>query len=138
MAAFFFVPNGAGWKTGQNLAAQDPGYLRATSACLNDIILMQIVNVFLCRSSTRSIFSTGLLGNAFIVLGVISEIAALLLINYTPWGDPLLGTAPIGAVLWAFIAPFRAGMFASEELRTSRARKRLSTPASQGGVAWTG
>ena len=60
MAAFFFVLNGAGWKYGQNLAAQDPVYLQATTACLSAIIVMQIVNVFLCRSATRSVFSTGL------------------------------------------------------------------------------
>src|SRR5450759_2719500 len=81
MAAFFFVLNIAGWKYGQNLAAKDPVYLQATTACLSAIIVMQIVNVFLCRSATRSLFSTGLLGNALIILGVMSEIAILLLIN---------------------------------------------------------
>ena len=79
MAAFFFVLDGAGWKYGQNLAAQDPVYLQATTACLSAIIVMQIVNVFLCRSATRSVFSTGLLGNTLIILGVLSEIAILAL-----------------------------------------------------------
>ncbi len=55
MAAFFFVLNGAGWKYGQSLAAQDPVYLQATTACLSAIVVMQIVNVFLCRSATRSV-----------------------------------------------------------------------------------
>jgi magnesium-transporting ATPase (P-type) len=129
MAAFFFVLNGAGWEYGQNLAAQDPVYLQATTACLSTIIVMQIANVFLCRSATRSVFSTGLLGNALIVVGVISEIAALLLINYTPWGNSLLGTAPIGPEVWAFIVPFAAGMFVLEELRKRLAR---STNGSNG------
>jgi magnesium-transporting ATPase (P-type) len=122
MAAFFFVLNGAGWKYGQNLAAQDPVYLQATTACLSAIIVMQIVNVFLCRSATRSVFSTGLLGNALIILGVMSEIAILLLINYTSWGNSLLGTAPIGAEVWGFVIPFAAGMFILEELRKWLAR----------------
>ncbi len=117
MAAFFFVLHGAGWKYGQNLAAQNPVYLQATTACLSAIIVMQIVNVFLCRSTTRSVFSTGLLGNGLIILGVISEIAILVLINYSPWGNALLGTTPIGAAVWAFIIPFGASMFILEELR---------------------
>ena len=71
-------------------------YLQATTACLSAIIVMQIVNVFLCRSATRSVFSTGLRGNTLIIIGVISEIAILLVITYTPWGNSLLGTAPIG------------------------------------------
>ncbi len=134
MATFFFVLNGAGWKYGQNLAAQDPVYMEATTACLSTIIILQIVNVFLCRSTTRSVFSTGLFGNTIIVLGVISEIAILLLINYAPWGNALLGTAPIGDQVWVFVIPLAAGMFILEEIRKWIARKRLFSSASRNGA----
>ena len=125
MAAFFFMLNSAGWKYGQTLASNDPAYLQATTACLTAIIVMQIVNVFLCRSATRSVFSTGLLGNALIIVGVLSEIAILLLISYTPWGNSLLGTAPVGEKVWAVVIPFAAGMILLEELRKWLARRRL-------------
>jgi len=131
MAAFFFVLHNAGWKYGETLAVKDPVYLQATTACLSTIVVLQIVNVFLCRSATRSSFSTGLLGNPLIIFGVISEIAILLLINYTPWGNSLLGTGPIGEKVWAFIIPFGAGMFILEELRKWLARKRLLKPPSR-------
>jgi sodium/potassium-transporting ATPase subunit alpha len=134
MAAFFFVLSGAGWKYGQTLTAQDPVYMRATTACLSAIIVMQIVNVFLCRSATRSVMSTGLRGNPLIILGVISEIAILLLINYTPWGNSLLGTAAIGDKVWLFLIPFAAGMFTLEELRKWLARKKLLSAFSRSGV----
>jgi len=71
---------------------------------------MQIVNVFLCRSTRRSIFSTGVLGNRLILSGVILEIMLILLINYTSLGNLLLGTAPIAMITWLFIVPFAAGM----------------------------
>jgi sodium/potassium-transporting ATPase subunit alpha len=131
MAAFFFVLNIAGWKYGQNLAAKDPVYLQATTACLSAIIVMQIVNVFLCRSPTRSVFSTGLRGNRLIIIGVISEITILVLIAYTPWGNSLLGTAPVGEKVWGVIIPFAAGMFLLEELRKWLARRRLLSPSSR-------
>lgn len=134
MAAFFFVLTRTGWTYGQNLQPQDPVYLQATTACLSTIIVTQIVNLFLCRSATRSVFSTGLWGNALIILGVMSEIAILLLINYTPWGNSLLGTAPIGADVWRFIIPFAAAMFILEELRKWIARRRLLGPSSKKGV----
>jgi magnesium-transporting ATPase (P-type) len=67
MAAFFFVLYGAGWRYGASLALNDPLYLQATTACLSAIIVMQIVNVYLCRSTTRSIVSVGLLGNPLII-----------------------------------------------------------------------
>jgi calcium-translocating P-type ATPase len=135
MAAFFFVLHGEHWQYGQILAASDPVYLQATTACLSTIIVMQIVNVFLCRSATRSVFATGLGGNALITFGVISEIAILLLINYSPWVNAILGTAPIAAAVWGFIVPFGAGMFVLEEVRKRVAFKRslatrTQTPAS--------
>ncbi len=131
MAAFFFVLNVAGWKYGQNLAAKDPVYLQATTACLGTIIVMQIVNVFLCRSSTRSAFSTGLRGNTLIIIGVVSEIAILLLIAYTPWGNSILGTAPVGGKVWGVIMPFAIAMFLLEELRKWLARRRLLSHSSR-------
>ena len=131
MAAFFFVLNIAGWKYGQNLAAKDPVYLQATTACLSAIIVMQIVNVFPCRSATRSLFSTGLRGNRLIIIGVISEITILLLIAYTPWGNSLLGTAPVGEKVWRIIIPFAIGMFLLEELRKWLARRRLLSLSSR-------
>lgn len=134
MATFFFVLNRAGWKYGQSLATQDPVYLQATTACLSTIIVMQIVNVFLCRNDSRSIFSTGLRGNALIIFGVISEIAILLLINYSPWGNYLLGTTPLGEAVWRFVIPFATGMFILEELRKWIVRRRLLGSSSQSGV----
>jgi magnesium-transporting ATPase (P-type) len=117
MAAFLFVLHGAGWRYGQALAMRDPLYTRATTACFSAIVVLQIVNVFLCRSATRSIFSTGILGNPLIWGGVIVEIALVILIGYTSLGNLIFGTAPIGAKAWGFILPFAAVMLIAEEVR---------------------
>jgi calcium-translocating P-type ATPase len=125
MAAFFFVLQRGGWHYGQNLAAQNMVYLEATTACLSTIIVMQIVNVFMCRSATRSVFSTGLLGNPLILWGVGTELAAVLLLNFTPWGNSFLGTVPLAGPVWLFIMPFAAGLFVLEEGRKWLGRRRL-------------
>lgn len=117
MATFFYVLRGAGWQYGQSLAVSDPLYQQATTACLSAIIVMQIVNVFLCRSATRSVFSVGLLGNPLIGWGVILEIALILPIAYTPWGNLVFGTAPIPGQVWLFMLPFAVGLVVLEELR---------------------
>jgi sodium/potassium-transporting ATPase subunit alpha len=122
MAAFVFVLHGAGWRYGQAIAMRDPLYMRATTACFCAIVVLQIVNVFLCRRATRSIFSTGLLGNPLIWGGVIVEIALVVLIGYTPLGNSIFGTAPVGVKVWAFILPFAAVMLVGEELRKSIVR----------------
>jgi sodium/potassium-transporting ATPase subunit alpha len=123
MAAFFFVLLGGGWSYGQNLASNDPLYLSATTACLSAIIVMQIFNVFLCRSSKRSVFSTGLFDNRLIVWGVMLEIFLALVINYTPVVNWLLDTAPVPGKLWLLLIASGAGMLTLEELRKWIARK---------------
>jgi magnesium-transporting ATPase (P-type) len=132
MAGFFFVLKGAGWAYGEILPPDDPVYLSATTACLSAIVVMQIINVFLCRSAVRSVFSTGIFDNRLIICGVILEIALILLIAYTPWGNFLLGTAPVPTELWLFLVPFAAGMFGLEELRKWLVRRTLRHGAKLG------
>jgi calcium-translocating P-type ATPase len=126
LAAFFFVLRRGGWSYGDQLARDSHLYLMATTACLSAIIVLQIVNVFLCRSSHRSVFSTGLLGNPLILWGVVLEIVLIVLIVYTPWGNLIVGTAPIPAAAWLFIMPFGVGLLVLDELRKQvAARLRL-------------
>ena len=107
-------------------SSTDPLYLRATTACLSTIIVMQIVNVFLCRSSIRSIFTINLTDNRLIIWGVALEVALLLLINYTPWGNMILDTAPVPSGLWLFLIPLAVGMLVLEEARKWVVRRSMS------------
>src|SRR6185503_14315975 len=95
MSAYWFVLRHGGWHFGAQLAAHDPLYLQATTTCLSAIVVMQVANVFLCRSDRRSAFAFGLFSNKLIVAGIAAEIALIALIDYTPWGNVLFGTAPI-------------------------------------------
>ncbi len=123
MAAFFFVLHGGDWQYGQMLGHHDNLYLQATTACLSAIIAMQVVNVFLCRHPTLSVFSRGHRRNRLIWYGIGFELSLLLLIAYTPWGNALFGTAPFGIEVWLFILPFGIGMLLVEELRKAATRK---------------
>ncbi len=125
MAAFFFVLKGGWWTYGQRLAANDPLYLSATTACLSAIIVMQSVNVFLCRSSVESVFTGRIFDNQLILWGVALEITALLLINYSPWGNWLLQTAAAPAGLWLVLLPCAVGMVGLEEARKWLVRRAL-------------
>jgi calcium-translocating P-type ATPase len=117
MCAYAFVLQLGGWEYGQALATHDPLYRQATTACLSAIVVMQIANVFLCRNNRESMFSRGIAGNHLIITGVAAEIAIILLIDYTPWGNMLFGTAPIEPLVWLFFLPFALAMIVLEELR---------------------
>ena len=124
MAAFFFVLKRAGWN-GHPLESNNPLYLQATTACLSAIIIMQIANIFACRSSVQSAFAFRLLSNRLILVGIAAELAIILIIVYTPWGNRAFGTAPIPASVWLFVAPFAVAMLALEEFRKWIVRRRF-------------
>ena len=64
-----------------------PVYLQATTACLSAIVVMQIVNVFLCRSERESVLAAELRSNRLILVGIAAELLLILAIDYTPWGN---------------------------------------------------
>ncbi len=133
MSAFLFVLHHGGWRYGQMPGVDDPLYLQATTAALCAIIVMQVVNVFLCRSPVRSVRATGFGGNRWILAGVALELALLALFAYTPWGNALLGTAPPPAAVWWCILGFALCMLILEEARKAVLRRGLPGLSRRGG-----
>jgi calcium-translocating P-type ATPase len=131
MTAFFFVLNGGGWRYGDALAASDPLYLRATAATLTAIVVVQVANVFICRSETRSVFRLGVAGNLLIVWAIAGELAVILAIDYTPLGNRLFGTAPLPAEVWLLAALLGLGVLGVAELG-KLARRRLAPRGARG------
>jgi sodium/potassium-transporting ATPase subunit alpha len=123
MSAFFFVLLKGGWHYGESLSANNALYIQATTACFAAIVMMQVVNVYMCRSARRSLFSVGLTGNRLIIFGVLLEISVLLFACYTPLGNKLIGTSPLGLDVLIFILPFGLLMIVVEELRKWWSRK---------------
>ncbi len=125
MAAFFFVLDGGGWQYGQVLPRNDLLYLQATTACLSAIVVMQVANVFLCRSERESTFTFGFFSNRLLLAGILTEISLILLIDYTQVGNLIFGTAPIPKEVWLFVVPFALGMVTFEEARKWLVKKFL-------------
>ena len=117
---------GRGWSYGEVLAPTDPVYLQATTACLVAIVVMQVANVFLCRSPRLSIFTLRPFGNRLILAGILVEIAIVLLIVYTDPGNSLFGTAPVTAEVWRLAFPFALAMLVMDEGRKWLVRHHLA------------
>ena len=123
MSAFFFVLNSGGWHYGQMLPHDNALYLQATTATLSAIVVAQVVNVFLCRNPSRSIFGVNPLSNRLLLAGITLEIAIIVAIDYTPWGNHLFGTAPLDWATWEYMLPFSGAMLLLEEGRKYWVRK---------------
>jgi sodium/potassium-transporting ATPase subunit alpha len=122
MAAFYFVLHDAGWHYADVLPSTDWGYRQSTTACLAGIVMAQMVNVFLCSHPHASAFRRGALSNRLLLLGLAVELALLLCIIYTPWGNRWFGTAPLRLEVWLLVVPLALGMGLLEEGRKAWVR----------------
>lgn len=123
MSAYFFVLHNGQWQWGMELAMNSTLYLQATTACFSAIIVSQIANVFLCKVPTHSIFQAKLTDNPIILLGIAIEILLLILIDYTPWGNLIFGTASLDALTWFIIIPMTLVILGLEKFRKFLVRK---------------
>jgi len=129
MAVFFFVLEAAGWHYGVSLDRSAPLYLQATSACLATIVVMQMMNVMLCRHPSRSSLSVGFFDNRYILMALAAELGVILFIIYTPAGNWLFGTAPLAADVWLLALAGAASMWLLEEMRKAWLRRSLARGA---------
>ncbi|NLH79578.1 MAG: cation-transporting P-type ATPase [Phyllobacteriaceae bacterium] len=125
LTAFFFVLLGGGWSWGAAIAETDPLYRQATTACLAAIVVLQIVNVFSCRSAVHSAFTRAAFANPLILAGVALEVALLVVAVATPLGHELLGTENLPVAAWVSLVPFAMATIAAEEVRKAIVRRRL-------------
>jgi magnesium-transporting ATPase (P-type) len=131
LAAWYFLLDRGGWRWGDALAADDPLYLAATTACLAAIVAMQVANVFLCRSDRLSLLRRGVLGNRLLLAGVAFEILLLLAIVYTPPGQSVFGTAPLPSEVWWLLPGLAGALLVLEELRKAIARRMAGSGRSE-------
>jgi calcium-translocating P-type ATPase len=125
MAAFFFVLSTGGWSHGAPLAPDDPLYLQATAACFGAIVIMQVVNLFICRHPRESAFTRRQHRNRLLAAGIIFELVIAAAIIYTPAGQSVFGTAAVAPEVWLFVLPFALAMLGLEEARKAWVRRRV-------------
>jgi calcium-translocating P-type ATPase len=126
LAVYAFVLLRGGWRFGEPLAWNDPLYRQATTACLVTIVVMQVANAFLCRSERDSLFPRGLRGSRLLLAAVAAESILIALATYTPAGNRVFGTLPVGAEVWLAAMPCALAMVACEEGRKAIARRRAA------------
>ncbi|OPY10649.1 MAG: Calcium-transporting ATPase 1 [Syntrophus sp. PtaB.Bin138] len=117
MSGFFYVMINGGWTWGMEAAPDHVLYLQATTACLTAIIIVQIGNVFACRSAKESVFRLGFFSNRFIFIGIGFELCLQLFIVYSPYGNRVFSTYPLSPAMWLVLLPFAFLLLFSEEAR---------------------
>jgi sodium/potassium-transporting ATPase subunit alpha len=122
--AYFYVLVRGGWQWDMALPANSILAHQASTATFLGIVILQIGNVFACRSSRESIFKLGFFSNKLIIIGIAAEVLLSVFIIYHPLGNSIFGTAPLGLDVWLILIPFSIGLLLAEELRKIYVRRR--------------
>ncbi len=115
--AYLSVLHGGGWRWGMDLPIDNPLVHKAATATFLGIVMMQVGNVFACRTQTESALRTGLFSNRMILWGIAAELLLSLFIIYHPWGNRIFSSAPVGTDVWLMLVPFVLLLFFAEEAR---------------------
>jgi len=128
---YYFVLYQGGWKPGMQLEPNDttftnPLHLKAITMVFLGIIVMQIANIFACRSDRHSAFKLGFFSNKLIFGGIVFELIFASIIIYTPFFQKVFQTTAIGWSDWAILLVFAPLIFLAEELRKKLYQRRYS------------
>jgi magnesium-transporting ATPase (P-type) len=139
MSGYFWQLSNTGWHWGitsaNPLFAAGALYQRqAATMTFLGIVVMQVANVFVCRTERASIFTVGFFSNRLVFAGIAFELAFAAALIYIPLFQPIFGTAPIGPEGWLVLFAFTPLIFAVEEGRKAILRRRDSRLEQRGNV----
>lgn len=122
LSAYYLVLFRGGWRPGMQLEPNDttftnPLHLKAITALYLGIVVMQIANIFACRSEKYSAFKIGFFNNKLILWGIIFELVFASLIIYLPFCQNIFSTTGLGWKYWVLLFGFMIIIFFLEELR---------------------
>jgi magnesium-transporting ATPase (P-type) len=129
MLAYYFVLYQGGWRPGMQLEPDDttftnPLHLKATTIVFVGIVVMQIANIFACRSEKYSAFKIGFFNNKLILWGIVFELIFTAVLIYTPFFQRIFQTTALGWKDLAILFVFMVVIFFIEEFRKAFSRKR--------------
>jgi Ca2+-transporting ATPase len=122
LSVFFLFLLSNGWVWGQSQAPTRRIGLEATTIVFLGIVLLQVGNAFACRTERASAFTLGLFSNRLLLWGIAFELLLAAAIIYTPFLQPLFGTAAIQPHWWLLLLAGVPVIFLAEELRKAAAR----------------
>lgn len=130
ISAYYFVLYQGGWRPGVQLEPNDttflnPLHLKATTVVFVGIVVMQIANIFACRSEKHSAFKIGFFNNKLILWGILFELVFTCVLVYTPICQKIFQTIGIGWQEWGILFIFMVVIFFIEELRKKMLRKNI-------------
>jgi magnesium-transporting ATPase (P-type) len=126
MGAYFFTLLRGGWHAGAAVGAGAPlhhAYQQATTTAWLSIVACQIGAAFAVRTDHASLRAVGVLSNRPLLAGIGASLLFAALLIYLPPLHAAFGTAALGPMQLATVAPFPFVVWGADELRRYRRRR---------------
>lgn len=123
MLGCLYVWSVGGWHLGTQLDPNNIVYIKGTTMTLAGIVIAQVGNVLVSRTSKLSIFKTGIKGNKWIWIGIASQILMLSVIIYVPFMQNFFHTTALSVMDWMILVPLPFFVIFAEETRKWFARR---------------
>jgi magnesium-transporting ATPase (P-type) len=139
MGGYFWQLRRRGWHWG--VTGADPAFAvgslyqrEAATMVFLGIVVMQVANVFACRTERASVFHVGFFSNRLVFAGIAFELLFVAVLIYVPFFQRIFGTAPVGWEGWGLLFAFTPVVFLAEEARKAwvRGRVRQARPSRAG------
>ncbi len=111
-----------------------PGSLiqrEASTMTFLGIVVMQVANVFACRTERVSVFRVGFFSNRMVFAGIVFELIFAAILIYVPFFQRIFGTAPVGVENWLVLFAFTPMVFVAEEARKWLVRHVVHRPGKE-------
>jgi calcium-translocating P-type ATPase len=134
-AGFFWVLTRGGWSWGRPTGEGTPlhhTYITATTMTFAGIVACQVGAGLATRTTRASLREIGIFTNRLLLYGIAFEVAFAAALVYLPPLQAVFHTAPLNAPDIAILGTFAVIVWATDELRRWRIRRRSDTPLLEG------
>ncbi|MFC1810611.1 cation-translocating P-type ATPase [Patescibacteria group bacterium] len=117
VGAYFWSLFSQGWQWGQIIDVDSAMYIKSSTFAFAILVLIQMVNAYNSRSSSRSVFQMGFFNNLWLLGAIMISLGVVYLLVEVPFFNEWIHTAPLEWYEWFVIIGASFGILLVEELR---------------------
>jgi magnesium-transporting ATPase (P-type) len=117
VAAYFWSLFEQGWQWGDPLSQDSDIYIKSSTFAFALLVLIQMVNAYNSRSSSRSVFQMGFFNNLWLLGAIMISLGVVYMLVEVPFFNKWIHTAPLEWYEWFVIVGASFSILVVEEIR---------------------